>query len=213
MNPKYLFVAALSFCTCQAIGQVGPQPEAAEAAKPKATSKAATTDKTKTTAKAKATSGAKAKAPAKSKKPVKKKKKPVKKGVTPAEDKAETSALDAAALAAATEAYKKELAQHIVKTNPDKVYTVRPQALLRSVVVLEFSVDKDGKLLNSQVRRSNRDHEAEATALASLREAAPLPKPPAGLIRHGKLELNETWLFNKDGRFQIRSTALQQASE
>jgi protein TonB len=90
---------------------------------------------------------------------------------------------------------------------------VQPQAMLRSVVVVEFVVDRNGKLLKSGIRRSNRDRESEATALASLRASAPLPKPPADLVRTGRLELNETWLFNDDGRFQIRSTALRQLDQ
>ena len=117
---------------------------------------------------------------------------------------------DPAAIAAATDLYKKELAQKMVRARPANVYGERPQALLRSVVVLEFLVAADGKLLKSAVRRYNHDHVTEATALASLRETAPLPKPPAILVRHGPIKLQETWLFNKDGRFQIRSTAQQQ---
>lgn len=78
------------------------------------------------------------------------------------------------------------------------------------MVLLKFLVAADGKLLKSAVKRSNHDRATEATALASLRETAPLPKPPAILVRHGPVELYETWLFNKDGRFQIRSTAQQQ---
>ena len=117
---------------------------------------------------------------------------------------------NAAAIAAATDLYKRELAEKIVRAGPAKVYWERPQALLRSVVVLEFLVAADGKLLKSAVRRSNHDRVTEATALASLRETAPLPKPPAILVRHGPIKLQETWLFNKDGRFQVRSTAQQQ---
>jgi protein TonB len=120
---------------------------------------------------------------------------------------------NAVALMAATDSYKKELARSIEQANPDQVYATQPQALLRSVVVLEFVIDPNGKLLSSRIRRSNRDKETEALALASLRAAAPFPKPPAGLLRRGRLELNETWLFNNDGRFQIRSTALVQSAQ
>lgn len=123
---------------------------------------------------------------------------------------AEAPDADPAEIAAATDLYKKELAESIVKASPAKVYRERPQALLRSVVVLEFLVAADGKLLKSAVKRSNRDRVTEATALASLRHIVPLPKPPAILVRRGPVKLHETWLFNTDGRFQIRSTALQQ---
>ena len=120
---------------------------------------------------------------------------------------------DPAAIAASLERYKKELAQKISEVDPAKVYDVQPQALLRSVVVIRFAVDRNGKLLSSAIQRSNGDPLTEATALASLRGAAPLPKPPAGTLTNGRLELMETWLFNSDGRFQVRSIAQVQKSE
>jgi periplasmic protein TonB len=149
---------------------------------------------------------------AKLKKKVKLKAKTTKKNTSKVKepDVADASDADPVAIAAATGLYKKELAEKIVNANPTKVYGQQPQALLRSVVVLDFHVAADGELLKSSIRRSNHDRVAETTALASLREAAPLPKPPLILVRHGHVELYETWLFNKDGRFQIRSTAQQQ---
>lgn len=115
--------------------------------------------------------------------------------------------------ALSVEAYKEILAQHISDANRSKIYSVRPQALLRSVVVLRFILDADGKLVRSEIVRSNRDKVTEASALASLRGAAPLPPPPAKLLAGGRLEISETWLFNNDGRFQLRSIALPQMSE
>lgn len=159
---------------------------------------------------AKAAPAVKAKAKAKARSKAKSKAKTKKKTAPKAKQPVEATGEDPVAIAAATDLYKKELAEKIVKANPAKVYRERPQALLRSVVVLEFQVDEDGKLVSSGIRRANNDPVAEATALASLREAAPLPKPPAILVRHGPVTFHETWLFNKDGRFQIRSTAQQQ---
>lgn len=121
-----------------------------------------------------------------------------------------TTTEDGTSTAANVELYKKELAQRIAQVNSTKVYTVRPQALLRSVVVVRFVVDADGGLVSSEIQRSNHDQSTEATALASLRSSAPFPKPAPNLLRGGRLELYETWLFNNDGRFQIRSIAQQQ---
>jgi protein TonB len=109
--------------------------------------------------------------------------------------------------AATFEGYKRDLAQRISQVNSMKVYTGRPQALLRSVVVVKYVVDAQGNLARSEILRSNRDGVTEATALASLRQAAPFPKPGAHLTRHGRVEISETWLFNNDGRFQLRSIA------
>ena len=109
--------------------------------------------------------------------------------------------------------YKEDIAHRISETSSTKVYVDRPQALLRSVIVLKFVIDANGKLLRSDIARTNHDSAAEATALASLRNAAPFPKPGANLLQNGRVELSETWLFNNDGRFQLRSIAQPQMSE
>jgi protein TonB len=110
-------------------------------------------------------------------------------------------------------AYKVALANHIAAANGNRMYVGRPQALLRSVVVVKYAVDGEGKLLRSEIMRSNRDRTAEATALTTLRNSAPFPRPASHLLQRGRLELAETWLFNNDGRFQLRSTAQQQMNE
>lgn len=109
--------------------------------------------------------------------------------------------------------YKRELAQHICEVNASKVHTDRPQALLRSVIVLKYSLNSDGKLLRSDVVRSNHDKVTENIALASISHAAPFPKPRSLLVKNGKLEITETWLFNSDGRFQLRTIAQSQMVE
>lgn len=106
--------------------------------------------------------------------------------------------------------YKQALAQHIAHKNAAKMHGQRPQALLRSVVVVRYVVDVNGNLVRSEIMRSNRDRETEAAALASLRNAAPFPPPSPHLLHQGRLDLAETWLFNNDGRFQLRTTALPQ---
>lgn len=109
--------------------------------------------------------------------------------------------------ASTVDAYKRELAKRISQVNSSKVYAGRPQALLRSVVVVKYVVDAQGNLVRSEIMRSNRDSATESTALASLRNTAPFPKPAPHLLRRGQLELAETWLFNTDGRFQLRTIA------
>lgn len=115
----------------------------------------------------------------------------------------------AGAVSSATtlDAYKRDLALRISQANAGKVYSGRPQALLRSVVVLRYAVDERGHLLRSEIMRSNRDRETESTALAALKNAAPFPRPASHLLRNGRLDLSETWLFNNDGRFQLRTIA------
>ncbi|MCU6433476.1 TonB C-terminal domain-containing protein [Undibacterium sp. Jales W-56] len=109
--------------------------------------------------------------------------------------------------------YKKDLAQHISRENASATYSERPQALLRAVIVVKFAMNADGKLLSSELMRTNQDRAAEKTALASLRNSAPFPKPASYLVKNGRLELIETWLFNDDGRFQLRTIALPQEND
>jgi len=107
--------------------------------------------------------------------------------------------------------YKRMLAQQISAASPDKVYSGNPQALLRSVVVLKYVVDSNGRLVHSDTLRSNGDSVAVSTAMSALRKAAPFPPPPSNLLTHGRMEILETALFNDDGRFQLRSIALPQS--
>lgn len=108
--------------------------------------------------------------------------------------------------------YRVEVAQRVAERNPSGMLHGTPQAMLRSLVVVAFTVDGSGRLVNASVYRSNGDSEAEALALASLRRSAPLPPPPSRLLDgNGRLELMEGWLFNDDGHFQLQRTASAQA--
>jgi len=120
---------------------------------------------------------------------------------------------DATSTARSMDEYKMDLANRVAQVNSIKVFIGRPQPLLRSVVVVKYVVDAEGKLLRSEILRSNRDRVTENTALSTLRAAAPFPKPPPFLVRHGHVELIETWLFNNDGRFQLRTIAEPQMNE
>jgi protein TonB len=207
MKIRFLLVVTALFCGVtplgaqEADGNPGTSAEAnaAPATQLKAAPKSAATAKSKPKPKTKAKT---------KKKPAAKSKKLAKTPTVPGTD--QISEEERAAIAVAHQQYKQDVAKWIEKTSTANMHEERPQALLRSVVVLKFSVNAEGKVVKSAVRRSNRDREAERAAMASLKQAAPLPKPPAILVRRGPVEIHETWLFNKDGRFQIRSTAQKQ---
>lgn len=108
--------------------------------------------------------------------------------------------------------YRAAVAQHIVERNPSYILHGAPQPMLRSLVVVSFVVDRNGQIVKSSVYRSNGDGDAETTALTTLRRSAPMPVPPARLLDPlGHLELFEDWLFNDDGKFQLRTLATPQA--
>jgi protein TonB len=108
--------------------------------------------------------------------------------------------------------YRSVVAQRILERNPSYVLRGTPQAMLRSLVVVSFVVDRNGQIVASNVYRTNGDDEAESTALTTLRRSAPLPLPPSKLLNaKGQVELFEDWLFNDNGKFQLRSFASPQA--
>ncbi|MBV8665183.1 MAG: TonB family protein [Burkholderiaceae bacterium] len=109
--------------------------------------------------------------------------------------------------------YKHVLARHISQVNADKVFAGNPQAMLRSVVVVKYVVDANGRLAHSEIVRSNGDSAIVATTMSALRNAAPYPLPPSNLLERGRLEVLETLLFNDDGRFQLRTIAEPQRDE
>ncbi|WP_250499158.1 TonB family protein [Caballeronia sp. GAWG1-5s-s] len=109
--------------------------------------------------------------------------------------------------------YKARIAERIFERNPSLVLHGTPQAMLRSFVLVAFTVDRSGRLVQSSVYRTNGDDEAEATALASLRRSAPLPAPPARLLNgKGQVELFEGWMFNDNGQFQLQTSHSPQAT-
>jgi protein TonB len=102
--------------------------------------------------------------------------------------------------------YKTQVAQHIVQHNPDRTFTGKLPPMLPAIVVLEITVDGDGQMTAVDVQRS-RDPDASQVALASIRRSAPLPRPHQLASRTGSLKFSETFLFDKDYRFQLRSLA------
>ncbi|PXW18354.1 protein TonB [Paraburkholderia caballeronis] len=83
----------------------------------------------------------------------------------------------AAVRSAALDRYRADVAQRILDRNPSYVLHGAPQAMLRSLVVVAFTVDRNGRVVESSVYRTNGDDEAETTALSTLRRASPLPPP------------------------------------
>ena len=110
----------------------------------------------------------------------------------------------------ALETWKVAAAQKIHAVNQKQVFEGRPHHLLKSVIVVEATVDRSGNVVGSRVTRSNGYKDLDRMALNSLKGASPLPSPPASLVPRGTLVYSETWLVQNDGRFQVRTLALPQ---
>ena len=108
--------------------------------------------------------------------------------------------------------YKTQVAQHVVQHNPGHTYQGTLPPLLPAIVVLEITVDSDGRMTDVAVQRS-RNPDASEVALASMRRSTPLPRPQQLAQAGGKLTFSETFLFADRERYQLRSLAGPQASE
>jgi len=117
---------------------------------------------------------------------------------TPAPVAAPSSTLDA---------YKLDVARHVLARNAERVFSGRLPPMLPAIVVLNITVDRDGRLTEVQVQRS-RDPDASKVALDSMRRSGPLPRPDGLLAAHMRaMSFSETFLFDHDYRFQLRSLA------
>jgi protein TonB len=101
--------------------------------------------------------------------------------------------------------YKKVVASRIVKANAEMQADSLPP-MLRSIVVLNLTIDRNGNLADVSVRRSNGFKQLENRALESVKRAAPFDAP-GELVRRGDTHVSflETFLFRDDGRYQVRS--------
>jgi len=101
--------------------------------------------------------------------------------------------------------YKKHAAGYIIGFSKGELATSLPP-ILKSVVVLDITVDAQGNVTRAAVWRSNGYQDLERIALASVKRAGKLPAPsPEVLKGQESVRFLETWLFRHDGRYHVRS--------
>lgn len=109
--------------------------------------------------------------------------------------------------------YKYDAAEQIMRYNAAHTFSGRLPPMLPAIVVLSITVDNTGKLTRVAVQRS-RDNDASKVALASMQRAGPLPRPfNLAPGPSSSLTFSETFLFNADYRFQLRTLAPVQDSD
>jgi len=103
--------------------------------------------------------------------------------------------------------YKTHVARHVLARNAERTFSGRLPPLLPAIVVVNITVDKEGQLTDVRVQRS-RDPDASRVALASMLRSGPLPRPE-GLVAANTeaVSFSETFLFDRDYRFQLRTLA------
>ena len=106
---------------------------------------------------------------------------------------------------AALQDYKKGVAARIVRANAQTYSEPMPE-MMKSIVVLEITIDLLGQPTSVSVYRSNGYRALERRAVSSVAKAAPYPLPAPELLQdRGSLTFLETFLFRDDDFFQVRS--------
>jgi hypothetical protein len=100
------------------------------------------------------------------------------------------------------------VAKRIVAGSRDTYATPVPE-MLKSIVVLEITLDKAGAPLEVTAFRNNGYEELTLRAITSVVDAAPFAAPEAALLEDtGTVSFLETFLFRDDDAFQLRSLVL-----
>lgn len=111
--------------------------------------------------------------------------------------------------------YKVVNARHVMLANEGHTFSGKLPRMLPAVVVLRITVDETGALRDMFVQRPPSHDEGESEiAMASVRRAGLLPRPhnlSTGPRR--MFSFSETFLFNSEMRFQIRTLAPIQTSD
>ena len=101
--------------------------------------------------------------------------------------------------------YKRDVAKRIAAANAASYSAPLPE-VMKSIVVLEITVDGLGAPLKLSVYRSNGYPVLAQRALDSVAKAAPFAAPGPTLLQGaGSMTFLETFLFRDDDFFQLRS--------
>lgn len=101
--------------------------------------------------------------------------------------------------------YKKHAAAHIIALSKNELAASLPP-ILKSVVVLDITVDREGNIIRVAKWRSNGYEDLEQIAINSVKRAGKLPAPsPEVLKGQDSVRFLETWLFAHNGRYHVRS--------
>ena len=109
--------------------------------------------------------------------------------------------------AATVDEYKAQVAQQIMAANPKVSFTGRLPAMMTAIVVLEIGIGRNGEVTSVKIHRSPNDQASEI-AVDAVKLGGPYPQPGKLLgFMHHTLTFSETFLFNRDYQFQLRTLA------
>jgi len=106
--------------------------------------------------------------------------------------------------------FRLAFAQSVHASSPHLVHDRNPQPLLRSVVVLNIKLGEGDRLQPDVVRTNETQPEMLKRALETVSRAQ-APAVPEHLREQLRTNgIYETWLFDKDGSFQVKTLAKAQ---
>lgn len=109
--------------------------------------------------------------------------------------------------------YRQEFARLLHAANPGLVYDGPPPNPVRGVIVMRAEVDALGEMRRLELFRGA-GHAPWLLQLVAqtVRQAEPFPRPSMKLLDGaGSVAFTETWLFDYEGRFRLRSLSQEQA--
>lgn len=121
--------------------------------------------------------------------------------------------LQAASAAATVEEYRHEFAKLLHAANAGMVFEGPPPNPVRAVIVMRAEIDAIGGLRRLDlVRKPWHDPWLEDLVRQSVRHVGPLPRPSLKLMNGARgVSFQETWLFDYQGRFRLRTLSRPQA--
>jgi len=105
-------------------------------------------------------------------------------------------------MAADTRAYRMDAARHFYDEYRSRIFRGRLPPLIHAVVVVETTVDENGRASRVDlVRGPSHAPDVSAAVIEMIKRAGPLPAP----TRFGSsgVRFTEIWLVHKSGRFQL----------
>lgn len=120
--------------------------------------------------------------------------------------------LPPASQAATLADYEREVAGLLQAANRGRVFEGPPPNPVRAVIVMRAEIDPLGEARLQLVRAPWHDPWLPELVAQTVRQAEPFPRPSMKLL-HGRntVSFTETWLFDYEGRFRLRSLSQPQA--
>lgn len=109
--------------------------------------------------------------------------------------------------------YQRQLARLLHDANAGMIFDGPPPNPVRAVIVMRTEIDVLGEARRFDLLRAPlHDPWLEMLVEQTMRRAGPFPRPSLKLLNGASsVAFTETWLFDYEGRFRLRSLSLPQA--